>query len=304
LKDTYLRFTIYQIQKIQKEKNMKRRFLILLTLLVTAAMILTACGGGTPADTGEEAAAPAEGETVALRLWTHQNNAFNAGYEALIEAYMKENPNVEITLETFEYDLYIQTLQTSMPAGEEADILQIFGTWTSEYAERLAPAPESVMTVAEAEDTFYGAPVGDFIVDGKLYGLPQEFNLEYGGVLVNKSMYEAAGLTYPPEWKTMDNVLADAKALAQVDDTGMMSVSGFHFTSSDGCVFSFLAGIKQRGGDYWNADKTGFTFNTPEAKETLEWIVDGSNGDGYLTHFVCLHLLPTLDRAWVHHVRI
>ena len=35
-----------------------------------------------------------------------------------------------------------------------------------------------------------------------------------------------------------------------------------------------LAGIKQRGGDYWNADHTGFTFDTPEAKETLEWMVN------------------------------
>ena len=37
---------------------------------------------------------------------------------------------------------------------------------------------------------------------------------------------------------------------------------------------SFLAGIKQRGGDYWNADHTGFTFNTPEATAQLQWMVD------------------------------
>lgn len=255
----------------------KKKLLFVLTLLMTAALLLVACGGG------EESAAPAEpsqdgvpdaGENVSLRLWTHQNNAFNAGYEALISAYMKENPNVTITLETFDYDLYIQTLQTAMPAGEEADILQLFGTWTSQYAERLTPAPDTLMTVAEAENVFYAAPIGGFIIDGVLYGLPQEFNLEYGGVLVNQTKFEDAGVPFPPQWQTMDDVVADAAKISVVDDAGVMTVAGFHFTSSDGCVFSFLAGIKQRGGDYWNADYTGFTFNTPEAKATLEWMVN------------------------------
>jgi len=216
-------------------------------------------------------------EKVSLRMWAHQNEAFNQGYEALIGAYEAENPNVQITLETFEYDLYIQTLQTAMPAGEEADILQLFGSWTSEYAERLAPAPEDVMSVAEAEDLFYAAPIGGFVVDGVLYGLPQEFNLEYGGVLVNKSKYDAAGLTFPPAWATRDDMLNDAQALVEIDDAGVMNVAGFHFTSSDPLAFDFLAGIRQRGGDYWTADQTGFAFNTPEAKATLEWMLSAVN---------------------------
>ena len=118
--------------------------------------------------------------------------------EALIAAYEAEHPNVDIQLENFDYELYLQTLQTAMPAGEEADILQLFGTWTSQYYERLAPVPADVMTIEEAEKIFYAAPIGGYIVDGKLYGMPQEFNMEYGGVLVNKTMFEAAGIPFPP----------------------------------------------------------------------------------------------------------
>lgn len=235
----------------------------IIVFLCLAALLLSACGG-----------APAEGEKAVLRMWVHTNNAFIAGYEALIEAYEKDHPDVDIQLENFDYELYLQTLQTAMPAGEEADIIQLFGTWTSQYYERLAPVPASVMTIEEAQKTFYAAPIGGFIVNGVLYGMPQEFNCEYGGVLVNQTLYEAAGLTYPPEWKTMDDVLADAKALTKVDESGMQSVAGFHFTSADPTAFSFLAGIKQRGGDFWNADRTGFTFNTPEARAQLQWMVD------------------------------
>lgn len=240
----------------------------LLFVFVIVSLLLAACGGG--------AKAPSE-EKVTLRLWTHTNNAFNAGYDALITAYQTAHPNVTISRESFEYDLYLQTLQTALPAGEEADIIQLFGTWTSQYYERLAPVPDSVMTIDQAKKLFYSAPIGGFIVNDKLYGFPQEFNCEYGGVLVNKTIFQAAGVTYPPQWKTMDDVVADGVKLAKYDESGMMSVAGFHFTSADPIAFSFLAGIKQRGGDYWNADHTGFTFNTPEAKAQLEWMLSAIN---------------------------
>ena len=230
---------------------------------LTLALLLSACG-----------AKPAAQGPVTLRLWTHANNAFNTGYDGLIAAYQAEHPNVTITRESFDYELYLQTLQTAMPAGEEADILVLFGTWISQYFERLAPVPEKVMTIADAQKIFYAAPIGGYIVNNKLYGFPQEFNCEYGGVLVNKTMFTAAGLAFPPAWKSMDDVLADALKLAKKDDAGMMSVAGFHFTSADPISASFLAGIKQRGGDYWNADHTGFTFNTPQAKAQLEWMVN------------------------------
>jgi len=238
--------------------------IVLLTLLV-ASLLLSACGGGGTAVTEEK---------VTLRLWTHTNNAFNAGYDDLITAYQTAHPNVTIQRESFDYELYLQTLQTAMPAGEEADIIQLFGTWTSQYYERLAAVPEDVMTIDQAKKLFYSAPIGGYIVNDKLYGFPQEFNCEYGGVLVNKTMFAAAGIPFPPQWKTMDDVVADGVKLAQTDEAGMMSVAGFHFTSADPTAFSFLAGIKQRGGDYWNADRTGFTFNTPEAKAQLEWMVN------------------------------
>jgi multiple sugar transport system substrate-binding protein len=255
----------------------------ILTLTIILVFLLTACGGGAPTTSGtgggdgSATSAPTGGESAVLRMWVHTNNAFIAGYEPLIAAYEALHPNVDIQLENFDYELYLQTLQTAMPAGEEADILQLFGTWTSQYYERLAPVPPSVMTIDQAKQTFYAAPIGGYIVNDTLYGMPQEFNMEYGGVLINKTMFEAAGLTYPPQWKTMDDVLADARKLVQTDEAGMMSVAGFHFTAADPTWASFLAGIKQRGGEYWNADQTGFTFNTPEAHAQLQWAVDAVN---------------------------
>ena len=126
-------------------------------------------------------------------MWTHVNKSFNKAYQELADAYMAENPDVTIELETFDYDSYIQTLQTSLPAGNEADILQMFGSWTCSYADNLSTVPEDVLSLADAEDAFFPGPLGGYECDDQLYGMPQESNVEYGATLVNTAMAEDAG---------------------------------------------------------------------------------------------------------------
>lgn len=210
--------------------------------------------------------ASAQDDPVTLRLWVHQEANFNTATQALIDAYTAMHPNVTIEMETFEYDLFIQTLQTALPAGDNADILGLFGSWTCSYADRLAPMPEGLVDTA----VFFEAAIGGYICDDQVYGLPQEFNMEYGTVLVNQAMFENAGLTYPPAWDSMEALESDAIALAQHGDDGLMTVAGYHFTNQDAIAFAFLAGILQNGGDYWNEDHTAFTFNTDAARATLE----------------------------------
>ena len=88
----------------------KSPFCVLLSLL----LLLAACAGAdeeirpTPisAGGGEGGGSADEGggvgQTVNLRLWTPQNDAYNAADQALIAAYTAANPDVTITLETFD----------------------------------------------------------------------------------------------------------------------------------------------------------------------------------------------------------
>lgn len=214
-------------------------------------------------------AVSAQDEPVTLRLWAHQESNFNTATQALIDAYTALHPNVTITMETFEYDLFIQTLQTALPAGDNADILALFGSWTCSYADRLAPMPDGLVDTA----VFFDAAVGGYVCDDQVYGLPQEFNMEYGTVLVNQARFEAAGLTYPPAWESYEDLVADATALAETGDDGLMTVTGYHFTNADAITFGFLAGILQNGGSYWNEDQSAFTFNTDAARATLNEMV-------------------------------
>lgn len=266
-----------------------KRWLLAGTLLVVLSLVLAACAGaaapGSSGDAATGGSAPAAGELIELRLWQHQNPAFIAANEELVRRFEAEHPNVRIKIEPFEYDVYIQTLQTAMPAGTEADIIEMFGSWVCSYTDRLAEMPDSVITYNEAKEQFYQATLDGYYCDGKLYGLPQEFNIENGAVLVNPQMFRDAGLRYPPQWNTMEDLLTDARQLAKVQD-GAMTVSGFHFISGDGLAFQLLAGILQRGGEYWKPDESGLVLTSPQAIATLQdmksWVTDWQATDPFL----------------------
>lgn len=243
-----------------------------LTVVVVLMMAAAACtfgeeesggsgdGGGGGGDAGQ-------GEAVTLTVWAHRSKSFNQALRNSMRAYEAENPNVTLELETFDYDTYIQTLQTALPAGNAPDIIHMFGTWTCSYADYLTTVPDDVTTLADAQAAFFPGPLGGFTCDEALYGLPQESNVEYGATLVNTAMADEAGVA-TDGWSTWDELMSDAKKMTVVED-GAITRAGYHFTAGDGLAHSFLSLILQGGGSYLNADGTAFTLNTPEGERAL-----------------------------------
>lgn len=230
----------------------------------TLVLLASACTFGSESTSQTTAAA---GDPVTVRVWTHFNKSFNQATKALAAAYTAQHPEVTFEFETFDYDTYVQTLQTALPAGTEADILQMFGTWTCSYADFLAPVPADVSSTEQANEAFFAAPIGGYTCDDQLYGFPQEFNIEYGATLVNTDLAGAAGVS-TDGWETWDEFIADAKKLAVLDGDAMTR-AGYHFTAADGLSYSFFSLLTQAGGSMLNEDGTAFTLNTPEGEEAL-----------------------------------
>lgn len=236
-------------------------------VLVLASMMLlaSACtfGEGDDGGNGDGGA----GGSVELTIWAHRSPSFNQAIRDAARAYEEDHPGTVITLETFAYDEYIQTLQTALPAGNAPDILHLFGTWACTYTDFLRPVPEEVISLADAQERFFPGPLGGYTCDDTLYGLPQESNVEYGAILVNTQMAGEAG-TSTDGWATWDELIADAQDLTIIQD-GAIIRAGYHFTAFDGLAHSFLSLILQAGGSYLNEDGTAFTLNTPEGQEAL-----------------------------------
>jgi multiple sugar transport system substrate-binding protein len=239
---------------------MRKTALLALLCCLFALALLTgvyARGGGEKA----------EGR-VTLTLWMNQAPAMNEAYAALVEEYQKTHPEVAVELATFEYDTYIQTLQTAFPSGTESDLIMMFGTWVKSYAERLSTVPSSIITPAAARDTFLGATLGGYLFDGRLYGIPQEFNIEYGALLLNSEMAREAGFDASVRWKSWDDLIRDMKKTVRFEG-GAMVRAGVGFCHKDGIAYTFLSLLKQYGGSPMNADESAFSFDTEAGGRAL-----------------------------------
>ena len=266
---------------------------------LVAALILAACAAPAPAaapvapkpaeapkaeaatEAPRAAEAPAaSGDKITLKVWGHQAPAFNEADKAMIAAFMKENPNVEIKYETFPWDVFIQTLQTSMPAGTTADVIHLPGGYTCNYGlgGQLLEVPTDVMSLAQAKEEFFAAPLGGQTCNGKLFGIPSEYNLEYGGAYVNKTVFEKANVTYPPDWKNWDDLIATSKKLVTLDGANMTK-AGLHYTNNDQLYTYLLSGILQQGGKYFADDGKHFVFNSPEAIKTIALLAKMAKDD-------------------------
>jgi len=253
--------------------------------LAVGGSVLAACSAPAPATPAPAAvvqptAAPPVAEKMTLRFWSHNNVAFVAVNETLVKQFMAANPNVTVKYENFPYGDFITNIQTSMAAKNEADVMEMFGSWVQTYAKgnTLSPLPEGMMTYAKAQEIFYAAPLDGYVWEGKVFGLPNEYNLENGGVLINDRMFKDAGVTDPPAWKTWDELVSDAKKLTKMNGS-TMSVAGFDYVTADGLGFLFWEGVLERGADYFAADKIHLDFMTPQAEATVQWLVDMSLKD-------------------------
>lgn len=210
---------------------------------------------------------------VKLVFWSHQEDAIMNAYKKAITAYEALHPDVKIDYQTFPYDVYNQKLKASFSAKKPPDIAEMFGTWVPEYAKNglLAEIPDG----DQLKNEYYEAPLGGYTLNDKLYGLPLEFNIENGGMLIHPDMLKAQGISQPPS--TWDELVADAKKLT-IRDGNRIKVKGFDFVSGDNITFTFLSMILQQNGKYWG-DNGHVHFQTPEAQKAMTALTSLISGD-------------------------
>ncbi|EGL15120.1 ABC transporter, solute-binding protein [Paenibacillus sp. HGF7] len=241
----------------------KVRFFSFISLLF--AMIIVSSCTNDKETTADNSANP-DGK-VKLVFWSHQEDAFMNAYKNLIAAYQAKHPEVEIDYQSFPYDVYPQKLKASFIAKNPPDIAEMFGTWVPVYTENglLAEIPDG----ERLRDGYYKAPLGGYTWNGKLYGLPLEFNIENGGMLIHPQMLKEKGIAGPPS--TWEELVESARKLTVRDGKGI-KVKGFDFVSGDNITFTFLSMILQQNGKYWG-ENDHVNFRTPEAKKAMEALI-------------------------------
>ena len=143
----------------------------ILAIPLSGALLLTGCAGGAANN------ANAQGSS-GFTLMFSSPSAATSPYELLADAYMKEHPDVTITLNRQPIDTYDTTLRTQLQAGNASDLVQT------------APGSGLARSVIALAKEGFLAPLNDssaalvpegvkdqFQIDGETFGQPLDYTV-------------------------------------------------------------------------------------------------------------------------------
>jgi len=209
---------------------MSRKIYIILSLLIVAAFVLTACGGAAteapqaepdapaatvaPVATDAPAATEASAEKVTVTWWhITTEEAQKAVWQKLADDYMASHPNVNVEITVLENEAFKTKLTTVMQSGEPPDIFQSWGGGVmNEYAN--AGLLKDITADLDADggawrNSFSAGALGVYALKGKNYGVPWDMGMV--GFWYNKDLFAQAGIDAPPA--TWSELLEDVQAL-------------------------------------------------------------------------------------------
>ncbi|MFC4809957.1 ABC transporter substrate-binding protein [Paenibacillus sp. GCM10023250] len=252
---------------------MKKKVL-LFGLAALTALSLSACGnsggpaaneGGAAGNAGNNANAPAGTpdnggqEQVELRMmwWGDQNRADLTN--KAIDLFEQKNPNIKITGEFGPSDGYFDKLNTQLASGTAPDVFFLGGN-VVDYADKgvlldLGPYVGKELNLGDMDPAMkeYGT------LGGKLVHLSAGANAR--GIVVNKSMFDKAGLPVPQDGWSWNDYARISKEIA--DKLGKGYYGTYNFTTDGHDIF-----LKQNGKQLYDManGKLGF-----EEADILPW---------------------------------
>lgn len=208
------------------------------------------------------------GKTV-LTFWCHDNAPWVKAYKEMGKKFEKANPDYKVEVQEYPFEVYNDKIQTALTSSTSGpDIIAVWGGLAPSFiqSDALSEVPEDLSK--ELEEDYLAPTVGIYQKEGKYYGVPMEFNLEYGGMIVNKKLFDDAGISYPKTWEDLRKV---SKEVAKQNGE-VVEMKGFEMIDTDALICNYLAMILQQGGQYLQEDES-INFATPEGIKAMEEIL-------------------------------
>ncbi len=245
----------------------------------SASAPASSSGGGTsPAASGSAAqsSAPQGGEQTTLRwaFWGSPEEV--ATHEKVAQSFMQQNPSNKI--ETYhqpwsDYFTKLQTLWASGDASAIPDVMFMFPV--PRYAadgvlENLDPYIQQ--SNYNVED-YWPALLESVKYDNHIYGLPRDMSAEV--LYYNKDLFDQAGVAYPTDQWTWNDLQNAAQKIAQSDGS---RVSRYALGMEGG---KYQLWVGQNGGsildDMRNPSKC--TLTDPKAMDAITFFADMMNNN-------------------------
>ncbi len=229
-----------------------------------ATMMAAVMMAGSGAVFADEVNEDVSGE-VRYAYWDNTQTPY---IEKCIEEFNKIYPNVTITQEPNTWDEYWTKLEAAATGGSIADVFWMNGPNITKYAQGGILMPIDDMIEEQGIDVanYPAGLVSLYNIDGAQYALPKDFDTI--GVWYNKALFDEAGVEYPTDDWTWEDMAEKAKALTK--DDGSVYGIGAGFDTQCGIYNTIYA----CGGHIISEDKKSSGYDLPETQAGVQCWID------------------------------
>ncbi len=211
--------------------------------------------------------------TLTFGIWDKNQQP---AMQKLCDAYTAQNPDVkvEIQLTTYKGGEYWTKLEASCNGGTAPDVFWMNGLHVESYVDggMLESLSGDVGEADFATSDFPETLINLYTLDNKLYAVPKDFDTN--ALWYNKKIFDAAGVDYPTDDWTWDDMVAAAAKLTDASKGIYGIAAPLDFQT---CYYST---INAAGGYILNDDMTAAGYNDPKTQEGIQCWIDLIN-DGY-----------------------
>lgn len=229
---------------------------------------------------------------VQLRLGVSLTPQELASFQPALQALDEAHPEWTIVLETTPQSGFVEKINTQLAGNALPDVVRVQGLFAQQWIRQDAflELGDRIEASGVNLDDFYLGPLAQFQWKGKLWGLPDSAAPDI--VFYNKDMFDEAGLAYPTDDWTYED-MRQAAILLTKDARGLRPVDpGFNPEAVEqwgwngGFTFFWQRHlVRALGGELCsNEDCTLMRFTSPETLAAAEWWARLVNEDHAALH--------------------
>ena len=246
----------------------------LLVVLAGALIAVAGCSSGGSTGTSSTSDVPGAldpNQKVTITWWTGQTADAETLLEGLAADYTKAHPNVTINVSSgaSTTDDLLSKMQAGFASNDYPDISYAYGSWATQLGSsgRTLDVTTNVAEPAVKWSDFPKSAQATATVDGKVIGFPAV--VDNLGLIYNKDLFDAAGLSYPTSDWTWDDFRAAAKKLT--DPTKQIFGTAYPVNGSEDTTWRFWPQLWQNGGSILSSDQKSATFNSQAGIDALTY---------------------------------
>lgn len=256
-----------------------------LLVLLLVALALAACGGAavpSTTDTPTSAAAPAAATTpatsttapaeITYMMWGAPEEL--AVWQKIVDDFQQANPTIKVKVDVSDWDSYWNKLKTLYAGGTPPDVFAMDGPLYPDWAARgvLLNLQPYIDKTPGLLDGIYPNTLATYRRPDGFFGMPRD--LQPIVLFYNKAMFDAAGLAYPTDTWTMNDLRAAAKQLTKdTNGDGKLDQWGFAPDLWDMELF-WSAAVWGYGGDILSTDYAKTTLADGKGRDAWHFIAD------------------------------